>query len=115
MVWFFLSHRTLTERVTGIAPLLNTWGGEGIYMSAAARPFRSHLRTLGRPAVVVVDVHVRVDDYLHPPLSRVFVAKTLGVAGADASLSLRSRVPGHQVVAIWQPGDEAYERHVRLR
>jgi hypothetical protein len=55
-VSLFIGERVLRERVGRIAPLLGTWGGEGIDMSAAGYAMRQQLEGLGRPAIVVLDV-----------------------------------------------------------
>lgn len=51
---------------------------------------------------------------MFPSLHKAFVGRLLNLEDQGASVHYRSAVPSDQVVAIWQPGDPEYDRHVDL-
>jgi hypothetical protein len=58
--------RASFEEVSGVRPLLSTWGGEGIYYSSGAVDAQDLLRSLGRPAVIQLRIPVAT-DWMHQP------------------------------------------------
>lgn len=84
----------LEEGRTSIAPLLCSWGGEGIYFSAGALPYSSLLRSMGRPAMV--EVHLSLDSpeslTFYPALGRLFLGAFRGLDGVMGDISSRDEV-----------------------
>ena len=69
---------------------------------------------LGRPTVVVAATDLSVSGTVSrtfPSLGRMFVATVAGLEGRIADVFLRAAVPPEDILAIWQPGDEEYDRH----
>ena len=50
------TRRTLDDHADGVKPFLATWGGEIIYFHQTTPELQKTLATLGRPAIVVIDL-----------------------------------------------------------
>lgn len=109
-----LSRNTFDTHASGAAPLLETWGGEGIYFAWDRTPTEEALRQLGRPAIVVCRLDVsdpeRAWSY---SLGAPFVSQLHGDP-PEGELQYKGDVPAEDVLEIWQPGDRQYDRHVDL-
>jgi hypothetical protein len=105
--------RSVLDDGHGCAPLLRTWGGEGIYWGARAE-LEDRLVQIGRPAIAVVRIEVRDGERAWTySLGSHFVARLRGDSpGAD--LFYRDDVPAEDVLDFWQPGDSEYDRHQAL-
>lgn len=113
-VCLILSRRVFDYDVHGVEPLLGTWGGEIIYRGTSHRP---ELRQLGKPAIVVAHLDIAGGDRRHPVytfLPRVFVGAALDLPDAYADVLYRASVPAAHIEAIWQPGDQEYNRYPKL-
>jgi hypothetical protein len=95
----FISSRRLFEQAPGACiRFLSMWGGEGIYMSNGGGALRPLLRTLGRPAIVVVDLDPKVQCRTDGGLDVFYPAP----------------VPPERIVDLWQPGHQEYDVHSEL-
>ncbi len=67
----------LEENAHAVEPLIGTWGGEGIYFASGAKPYRSLLQGLGRPAVVHVSLSLanRSMPRFWPPPEQLLLGK----------------------------------------
>lgn len=113
-ICLILGRSTLDREAHGCAPLLETWGGEGIYWGAPERD--PLLQSLGRPAIVVagIDLDDREKAWAFC-LGASFVAKLRGeeeMAGAE--IFYRADIPAEDIFDIWQPGSPEYDQHVDL-
>jgi hypothetical protein len=117
-VSLFMSMTPLDRRVSGIWPLLATWGGEGIHMARGGSLLReSLLQRIGTPTIVVLEVDLGPDPDVHgiyPELWKLFVARLLGREPLSADLLYKAFVPADQVIGFWQPGNPSYDMHERL-
>ncbi len=108
----FLGTYVLREDPDLLQDLLGIWGGEGLYMTSASRHAEDRLRTLGRPAVVVVDVDLSAGWSTYkawPGLQQLFAGTLLGLQ-ASADVFYSKPVPPRQVRAIWLPGNQEYDK-----
>lgn len=101
-VCLVLSQR-LFERAPGAyLPLLESWGGEGLYMSSLSVPFRSRLEEIGTPTRVTALVALE-DPAKHPTypsLHKVFVGSLLGFDDLGADVFYRSSIPPEHIEHI---------------
>jgi hypothetical protein len=109
-----LSRNTFDNHASGAAPLLETWGGEGIYFAWDRTSTEDDLRRIGRPAIVVCRLDVsdpeRAWSY---SLGDPFVSQLHGDP-PEGELQYKDHVPAEDVLEIWQPGDAEYDRHTDL-
>jgi hypothetical protein len=106
----FLGTHVLRDSVQQIAPLLRTWGGEGIYWGAG--DLRSRLREVGTPTIVVAGIDLSPGWRIHrttPGLHKVFIGCLLNLADVSASVDYTQPVPPQHVPGIWQPGIPEYD------
>lgn len=116
-VCVLIGRNALDEDSDGIAYLLERWGGELTYwLHQHDQEMITKLQSIGRPAVAVVDVPnlLGCSQFDSPSVSKIFVAKALGLAEAYGEAALRPSVEHLRVSAIWQPGDEDYDLHPNL-
>jgi hypothetical protein len=110
--------RTALDEDDGLIPLLTSWGGEAVYWAHEGTSLGHRLRQLGTPAVVVLDVDLsrcdRDDLLLAPPLNRLFVGQQLGLDEIRGEAHIPRPITAAEVVDIWQPGTEDYDRHLQL-
>jgi hypothetical protein len=69
---------------------------------------------IGRPAIVVAQLHVSASTITFPSLQKVFVGRLLGTERAAADVFYKEALPADDVVDVWQPGDPEYDRHLAL-
>lgn len=105
--------------ISGVWPLLNTWGGEAIYWAHDRKPSEIYLRQLGTPSIVVIslDLEQPSADRRHsffPDLEKAFVGRVLNLDGVGSSAHYRAPVSPEHVLDIWQPGSDEYDRHREL-
>lgn len=115
-VCLMFSRNILDEHAHGVHSLLSMWGGEAIYFPLKQR-HGERLRSIGRPAIVVVHVDVAASpgrDRLVPHLDRTFVGVALGLDDVGCEMLHRASIPPEQIEAIWHPGDRGYDRHLKL-
>ena len=97
-VCLVLSKHLFERDPGGCLPLLESWGGEGLYRSSGSVPFRARLKTIGVPTRVVVLIAL-ADAEGHncfPALHKVFVASLLGLHDVGADVFYRLPVlPEH--------------------
>jgi hypothetical protein len=101
-VCFVLSERRYERDPGACLPLLNSWGGEGLYRSSYSVPFRARLETLGSPTRVTSLIAL-ADDKNHsvfPALHKVFVASLLGLHDVGADVYYRASIPPEHVQRI---------------
>lgn len=109
-VCLILGRSVLDQETHGCAPLLETWGGEGIYWGA--RELEERLREIGRPSIVVAGIDLeRAWTYC---LARPFVGSLSGNEWPGADIFYRAAVLPEDVLEIWQPGVPEYDRHTNL-
>ena len=100
------------EEVLGCDSLLSIWGGEGIYM--AAGDMWPELRELGRPAIVVAAIDLSsergIRHVARAQVQKVFVGIELDLQLAIADVFYRTPVPPEDILDVWHPGDEEYDR-----
>ncbi len=116
-VCFFLSTNVLRERVGSVWYLMTLWGGEAISFSSRSSAFEEHLKNLGTPAVIVVDLDISDPHRTHhawPGILHAFVAKYLGERDADADVHYTRNVEGTRVVDVWTPGHPRYDEFKEL-
>jgi hypothetical protein len=99
-----------------VRELLSSWGGEGIYFAAGTRDMKPVLKRLGVPTIVVLAIPVAPSSRQQqcwPGLAKALVGTFFGMR-SHADLYHPSPVLAHNILAIWQPGDAEYDRHVPL-
>ena len=97
----------------GIWPLLARWGGEAIYHHADAEN-RARLRTIGSPAIVVLDLPLTESWLMFPSLANMLAGHFGAFSSPGADVVYQSDVPASAVVDVWQPGRPEYDRFVNL-
>ena len=111
-VCLILSRRVFVEEVLGCESLLSIWGGEGIYITAD--DMWSELRELGRPAIVVAAIDLSsergIKHVARAQVQKVFVGIELDLQLAIADVFYRTPVPPEDILDVWHPGDEEYDR-----
>lgn len=119
-VWLLLSRTVFDDDVSGLEPLLGTWGGEVIYFPMRLEDeYRDHLSSMGKPSIVVADLDLSsrpfdADHFISPSLGDCLVGGRLGLEEPGSEIQYMAPVPPSQIVSIWQPGDAEYDRHRRL-
>jgi hypothetical protein len=116
LVCLILRDHVFDDDTSSVARLLSTWGGEGIYFSQRGVELEQWLRCLGRPTIVVTAVPVLPDEahqLAFPDLARLMVGAVRGIRLAG-DLHHPQPIPGTDVLELWQPGDERYDRFPRL-
>ena len=112
-VCLVVGRKTFDEEAAGLSPLLGGWGGEAT--NGGPGPGEDPvLGTLGRPAIVAVGLDVAAGHrsvYTAPSLAKVFVGSGLGLRDAFGEIHFFADIPADDVLAIWEPGDEDYDRH----
>lgn len=111
-VWFVLGRMVLDDDADGLAPLLSTWGGEGI----RGGPDPTGAWAIGSPAIVVAALDLTVPERISSwtSLQKVCVATVLGMADAGAEGCVFDDIPASRIVDIWQPGQPEYDRLTKL-
>ena len=108
---FFLPVSMLDFRSSGVNPLLSSWGGEALGMSSGAQQLPDRLVELGRPAIVVADIDLSPGRHLvFPGIQQLFVGRYLGLDNVLASVHYSSPVSADDIVAMWQPGGDEFDR-----
>ena len=98
-----LSRRVFERDVEACRPLLETWGGEGMYRSSGAVSQRERLKTLGSPTVVVALIELggpASNHLVFPALHKVFVGAFLGLFDVGADVFYRAAVPSERIESI---------------
>jgi hypothetical protein len=117
-ICLFLSAESLSDaRGRAMGEFMRYWGGEALSMSNKALELRPLLETLGRPAVVVVDLEVSAASgatRIYPGLLRAFVNRLVGEKEADAHIYYRREITPDRIIDIWTPGHPAYDRFPEL-
>ncbi len=101
-VCLVLSEHIYKRDPSACLPLLNSWGGEGLYCSSGSVSFRERLTMIGSPTRVVAlialgDSH---EHAVYPLLHKVFVASLLGLHDVGADVFYRSPIPAEHVERI---------------
>jgi hypothetical protein len=112
VVWFIGDRVGLRHR-SGVRPLLERWGGEGINMawdSESAETAR--LCTVGTPSVVVATIDPRSATYASPGWLEACVRRLLKAGQYGLTVSCDSLIAGSWVEHIWHPGDDFWMRYV---
>jgi hypothetical protein len=94
-----------------VALLLNTWGGEGIYMSENGYALRPVLEHIGQPTIVVALLDLSGGPstyYFAPALHRLFVGSALGLKDAQGDAHYRASIPQARIEAILRSQDRAF-------
>jgi hypothetical protein len=101
-VCLVLSKHLFERDFDACLPLLESWGGEGLYRSSGSVPFRARLKTIGVPIRVVA--LIALDDAerhkCYPALHKVFVGSLLGLRDIGADVFYRSPVPPEHVERV---------------
>lgn len=109
-----LGRTPFNDAAYGAAPLLEIWGGEGIYRAWDFTPTEDALKQIGRPAIVVCRIDTsdaeRAWTYC---LALPFVTQLRG-GKPDAEVHYMADVAAEDVLDIWQPGHPEYDRHADL-
>ncbi|MEX1093412.1 MAG: hypothetical protein WEF28_09670 [Acidimicrobiia bacterium] len=116
-VCVFTSRTTLDNSVSGLWRPMATWGGEAIYFTRTGDDMVSRLRSLGRPAIIVVGLDIVGEwdsHYASPGILSSFAGKALGLSDYGTEIHYKDDIPAAQVLDIWQPGDSDYDRHEEL-
>ncbi|WP_371496776.1 hypothetical protein OG871_12245 [Kitasatospora sp. NBC_00374] len=73
----------------------------------------AHVRSLGRPAVVVAGIDVTDPAASVPGRELIFdfIGIHLGLDGNGVTFHYTADIPGDQIVDIWHPGDPGYDRY----
>jgi hypothetical protein len=98
-----LSRRVFERDMEACRPLLETWGGEGMYMSFGAVSQRERLKRLGSPTIVVALIELggqRSNHLVFPALHRVFVGALLGLLDVGADVFYRAPVPSEHIESL---------------
>jgi hypothetical protein len=110
------SCRQTMDKAYSVENLLGIWGGEAIY-SHVGREWEGRLRTLGRPAVIAVDLDLtqppqgEKTHYITPGVLACFIGLELGLKDPGLEIHFRGDIPATQVADIWTPGHPEYDRH----
>lgn len=93
--------RTIELDPEAVAPLLESWGGEGIYFAEGAEPYRDLLRSLGRPATVHVSLPFNLDRQNYwPGLPILMLGRHRGMRSLSGDVLSRCAIPAKDVVEI---------------
>jgi len=98
-----LSRRVFERDMEACRPLLETWGGEGMYRSSGAASQRERLKTLGSPTIVVALIEFGDSASNHlvfPALHKVFVGAFLGLFDVGADVFYRAAVPPKHIESV---------------
>lgn len=97
----------------GLWRLLSCWGGEATYWYADGQA--ALLRTLGRPSIVSLDLHL-TDAKVHvwPSVGQVLASHLAGLDDRGGEARRLAPVNGADIVDIWQPGSPDYDRLANL-
>lgn len=98
-MWLLLSRTVFDDDVSGLEPLLGTWGGEVIYFPMRLEDeYRDHLSSMGNPSIVVADLDLSsrpfdADHFISPSLGDCLVGGRLGLEepGSRFNTGHRSR------------------------
>jgi hypothetical protein len=97
--------------------LLRLWGGEAIYRYHDRGPLARQLQALGTPSIVVVSIRLTGGGrlpYVTPSLPQLFTGRLMELPGTFGEIHYYGPVGPQHIAGIWQPGDDAYDRHRRL-
>ena len=87
-VWMTVGH-TIEEQPSSAAPLMESWGGEGIFRADGIEPHKPFLQGLGHPAIVhlLLPAEQAREMKFFPGIGRVLLAsyRHLGKVSADVS------------------------------
>lgn len=111
-VCLILSKSMFIHSLHGCKPLLENWGGEGIYRSPKVLPILDRLKGLSKPTVVIalLDLSGRNSPHnVYPALHKVFVGAALRFSDVGADVSYKAPVPAEHVERLLQPGELDYE------
>ncbi len=111
-VSLILSKSMFLHNLPGCKPLLEAWGGEGIYMSSKKPHILDRLKSLSKPTIVValLDLSGRNSPHnVYPALHKVFVGAALQLSDVGADVFYKAAVPPENVERLIQPGDSEYE------
>lgn len=98
----------------GVWPLLSWWGGEAIYVHAS-KEGREHLRTLGTPSIVVLDLSLGgVTWEVWPGLAQILAGTLADLPEGGGDILYEASVPAPAVTAVWHPGVSEYDRFPAL-
>ena len=94
-----LSHRLFKRDPGACLPLLESWGGEGLYMSSLSMPFRSRLEEIGTPTRVTALVALEDSNkhQIYPSLHKLFVGSLLRLDYLGADVFYRSPIPPEHI------------------
>jgi hypothetical protein len=98
----------------GCEPLMRAWGGEAV--NGGPLGGETDL-TIGTPSLVVAGLDLSLPArrwHSYPALSKLFVARLLGLDDCYSDLLFTASVPPTDVLAIWQPGHGDYDLHAGL-
>lgn len=101
-VCLVLSQRIFERDPGACLPLLQSWGGEGLYMSTLSVSFRSRLEEIGTPTRVtaLVALEDSTRHHTYPSLHKLFVGSLLGLDDLGSDLFYRSSIPPEHIEQI---------------
>jgi hypothetical protein len=102
-VCLVLSRRVFERDPDACLPLLTTWGGEGLYMSAGAVSHKNRLSELGSPVVVTALFKVgstAPKSNVFPAIHKVFVGASLGLCDVGGDVFYRASIPSKDIERI---------------
>lgn len=111
-VCLILSKTQFQCNYQGCVPLLENWGGEGVYMSSKAQPLPDRLKNLGKPTIVIALLDLGGQSSPHmvfPALHKVFVGAALRLSDVGADVHYKAIVPPKYIERFIHPGDPDYE------
>ena len=111
-VCLILSKNLFLHNPHGCKPLLDAWGGEGIYRSSNKLSILDQLKILSKPTIVsaLLDLSGRNSPHdVYPALHKVFVGAALHLSDVGADVFYKTAVSPENVERLLQPGDSDYE------
>jgi len=101
-VCLVLSQRLFDRDPGACLPLLESWGGECLYMSSLSVPFRSRLQEIGSPTRVtaLLALEDSTKHQIYPSLHKLFVGSLLGLDDLGADVFYRAPIPPEHIEHI---------------
>lgn len=99
-----------------VRPLLQSWGGEVLYLAHEQDNLGKRLHKLGTPTIIEVSLHaVRAEDRWFPAVEQCLVGTVLGFLDVGSDVFIRgSAVPPEDILAVHQPGGEWWRQYPQL-
>lgn len=101
-VCLVLSEHLYNRDPNAFLPLLNNWGGEGLYSASGSVSLRKRLTMIGSPTRVVALIALEDSDRhaVYPSLHKVFVASLIGLHDVGADVFYHSSISPEHVERI---------------